>query len=317
MPDRAEIIRQATLKARKNFERFDKKQEKEILSIFRNAISNVEIEITGFARKGKIPPTRLNILLNNITIEVKKIRPKIANKIRAGMRESISLGMESGYYAFNAVINKSDLKIKPGIGTSYIGRDGKIRRFDARLERYSESSWATINEEAFESLIRFRPAGLTLSDQIWRITLDAEQNIRRQVTAGVLQGKGPLKLARELTPFFVDPLKPGRGVYSSAYKNAVRLARTEYARAYNEGTIRYANQKTWIDGYISHTTSANPAPYDKSVDGKFFPKESPPNIPYHPNCMCYAEPHYVQDDRPSMATFINRSNQLPQTVKNI
>jgi hypothetical protein len=69
----------------------------------------------------------------------------------------------------------------------------------------------------------------------------------------------------------------------------MRVTRTEYARAYHEGIIRYAKEKPIIKGYISHVTSNNPGPVDIANDGKFFPKDKPPGIPYHPNCMCYAE----------------------------
>ena len=90
--------------------------------------------------------------------------------------------------------------------------------------------------------------------------------------------------------------RPGVGVSRSAYKNALRVSRTELARAYNEGTVRYGKEKAWIKGWISRVTSGNPAPYDASVDGQFFPKDDPPPIPYHPNCVCYAE--LVTDDTP-------------------
>jgi len=83
---------------------------------------------------------------------------------------------------------------------------------------------------------------------------------------------------------------PGRGVYRSAYKNAMRLARTEMARAYSEGTIRYGQSKDWIDGWIWRNGGpAEDIPCQE--DGTFFPKSDPPTIPVHPNCMCFLELH--------------------------
>jgi len=156
---------------------------------------------------------------------------------------------------------------------------------------------------------------ITFSQKVWDITWDAEKLIRNRVNTGVLLGESVNKVARDIRPYLAEPnarfhrvrkdgklvlskpakaYHPGRGVYRSAYRNARRLARTEYARAFHEGTVRYVQKKNWLKGFISRVGSDNPAPYDEYVSGKFFPKDSPPMIPYHPNCMCYAEPVFAE-----------------------
>ena len=75
----------------------------------------------------------------------------------------------------------------------------------------------------------------------------------------------------------------------SSYKNALRLVRTEMSRAYSEGIYRYGALREWIVGYRSRIASSDPGEVDLANNGKFFPKDNPPPIPYHPNCVCYAE----------------------------
>jgi len=292
-----EIIRKATLLARKDWQVYTVAQEQEIYVIFSAAADQIERRVQQMIRAGKVPPFRLFQLHRVITEELTAIRPRLAIKIKAGMSGSVDYGIKTGIISMDKALGSTAKKVQ--IGSSYIGKDGKVRRYNPVQELYADSRWAKINGAAMDSLLRFKPSGITLSSRIWDITWQTEKILRQQLATSVLIGEGPAVLSRTIRNRLLMPetlrgiakreYHPGTGIYKSAYKNAMRVTRTEYATAYSEGTRRYAQEKTWIKGYISRVTSDNPAEYDASIDGEYFPKDSEPSPPYHPHCMCYLE----------------------------
>ena len=319
---RAKRIREATLKARHRWEDYTLAERQQIFDLLDRSADRIVAAMESLVVKGKYPPVRLTLLHRSIKSEMARLRPALQRRIKAGMSESINLGMESGIYTMLAA--GDDLKKRNiQIGTSHIAADGTVLRYRAGKEIYTDSTWARINGEAMDALLRFKPSGITLSRRVWDITWQAEKAMRQSLGTSVLIGESPARLSRIIRGHLAQPDKlfrrvrgkdgklklskpamlyhPGPGVYRSAFQNAVRLARTEYARAYTEGTLRYAAEKTWIKGYISHTTSGNPAPYDASIDGMYFPKGSQPAPPYHPNCMCYLELVYSESPKSEYA----------------
>src|SRR5690606_36428057 len=82
---------------------------------------------------------------------------------------------------------------------------------------------------------------------------------------------------------------PGRGIYRSSYKNAMRLARTETNMAYREAdNTRYATSQILL-GYEVRL-SANHPRYDicDHLKGEY-PKDFK-FVGWHPQCMCYTVP---------------------------
>jgi len=316
-----ETIRQAVLNARKDWLHYTIKQEREIYALLSGAADRIQKLLAKYAQEGKLPPGRLVSLLgsefnpapDSIRGIIRQIRPDLRMLAKNGMRQSINFGMQTYIYALQAQTLPKNAKL--GIGSSFIGKDGKIRAYDVSKELWKDSLWGRINSDAMDFLMRTQYGRITFSNRVWDITWDAEKLIRNRINTGVLLGESVDKVGREIRPYLAEPYArfhrvrkdgklvlskparayhPGRGVYRSAFQNSRRLVRTEYARAYNEGMVRYVKRKTWLKGWISRVGSDNPAPYDASVDGSFFPKDSPPEIPYHPNCMCYAEPVFAE-----------------------
>jgi len=304
---KTELIQQATINARNSWVDYHLAQEKEIYQVFNQTANEIAKRIERYSVQGKMVPGRLKLLLGNIKDEMDRLRPRLMGKLKTGMRQSIDYGIKSGIEGVRGVLPD---RYKLGIGSSFIGKDGKMRRFDAKIEKYQDSMWAKINGDALDFLARYSPLGITLSDRIWDISWQAEKAIRNRIQMGILSGESASKLSRDIRGFLGEPERlyrrvrkggrlmlskpaavyhPGMGVSRSSYKNAIRLVRTEYARAYTEGTYRYGAQKTWIKGYIFRTASGNPCPMCADLDGVYFPKENPPPIPVHPNCFCYAE----------------------------
>jgi hypothetical protein len=166
-------------------------------------------------------------------------------------------------------------------------------------EVYKDSKWGKINKNAMAALIKNPSAGITLSDRVWDLTWAAEKAMRARLQMAVLQGDSAARLSRDIRGLLSQPLTlrgkvkaayhPGSGVYKSAYQNAMRFARTEYNRAFSEGTFRYAQDKDWVQGYIWHTGGSNPCEDCAALDGTEYEKGNEPSIPLHPNCECWIE----------------------------
>ena len=310
---RTELIRITTLNARNDFIKYTIVQEKEILALFEHTASNIIKRIEYSTYQGVIPNARLVLLLENVTKEIRLLNPKLALKIRSQMRRSIDFGMISGIKTANAIGLGNKFNIH--VGSSYIDVCGNVHRYNPTIHAYQNSRWATINGAAMDSLMKFRPSGLLFSKSVWDITYNSQKLIRNAIARTVLQGESPAKLSRLIRGFLNEPERlyrrvrtdgklvlskpaslyhPGMGVARSSYKNAMRLARSEMARAYHEGAIRYMKTKKWITGATWRTGSANPCLICSDMEGQFYRKDDIPMIP-HPNCVCYVEYVYQEE----------------------
>ena len=302
MPTQAEIIQNAVVRARNDWVNYTLVQEKEIYQLMDNTAKEIAQIINKRAVAGKIPIPRLNGLIKQISAEMDTLRSSLTGKIKRGMSKSVDFGLKTGIHGMEKVAPKT---LKVGIGSSFINKEGKVIRYNAAEEAFADSTWFKINRYAMDVLLRFQPAGDTLTSQVWDLTHASEKTIRNRIAMGVMAGESAPKLSRDIRGYLVQPetlrgrvraaYKPGPGVYKSAYKNAMRVARTEYARAYTEGMYRYGTHKDWIKGYIWRTASGDPCPICSDYDGQYFEKGMPPPIPVHPHCFCYPEP--VTDER--------------------
>jgi len=162
----------------------------------------------------------------------------------------------------------------------------------------------SIATEAAAITKSYNLGGITLSRRIWDVTWSSQKRIMTEIHLAVLRGdssavlakklKGFLGVSRKVTTGLATQIETAPGMYKSAYKNALRLARTEINRAYAHGVYRYGKSKKWIDGYIWRVASGNPCEDCLDNNGVFYPKEEPPEIPLHPHCMCYPEIHYTE-----------------------
>jgi len=306
---RAAIIQKATQRARKDWEHYTALQEKQIYRLFDNAASEISARLARYESMGKMPPSRLLLLQKQVKRQLTELRIGTKRIIKRAMSKSIDDAMKASIKAMDAVGLPSNYNIQ--IGSSFIGKDGIVRRYDVHKEVFATSTWAKINGNAMDAVMRFRPSGLTFSEDVWNLTWNAERAIRNRINTGILLGDSAAKVSRDIRGFLSEPHRlyrrvrkdgklvlskaakayhPGQGVYRSSYKSAMRLARTEMNRAYHEGAVRYAQQKDWIDGVIWRTGSGAPCPICSDMDGVFYPKNEIPAIP-HPQCMCHTDIH--------------------------
>ncbi len=292
MPDRADIIRAATEKARASFGSYVELQNRQLVDLYARYAADLQTQLLKAEREGKIPigsSTRLNDYVKGT---IPGFRKAIAGSIKRGISNAVDWGFKTQILSMNAagIANKLIQ-----LGTSFIGADGQVVRWNAAKETFVQSAWARMNTDAVNAVLAWKPGGLAFSDRVWDITWSTQKQIMSAIQKGVVQGTSAADLARDIRKFLVQPetlrgkklaaLEPGVGVYRSSYKNALRLASTELNRAFNEATVRYAQRKTWIAGFIWRAGSYEPceelcAP---NVD-KFFDKDEAPLLPAHPHC---------------------------------
>ena len=303
-----EIIRQATLKARAEFDAFFVSQQVKMMEYFEQAAIKLDMEIYRRAASGLKGDYLLGIRAE-VHKTIAKLRTQINAHIKSGMAHSVDYGMMSGIKGLESVL---PAKYKIGLGNSWIDKANNVHRYNAALELYSQSTWFRINAQAMEHLIRFNPSGIMFSESIWKNLAVTQQQLRSTIIRGLIIGESPAQLSKDIRGFLHEPEKlfrrvkykktgklrlskaaseyhPGQGVYRSSYMNAMRVSVTEYARAYSEGTIRYAESKNWIKGYIWRTGGLNPCADCLDLEGQYFKKGEQVGIPLHPLCKCWYE----------------------------
>jgi hypothetical protein len=217
--------------------------------------------------------------------------------------------------------DKTDLIVKDyikGLSISEAAKDGLfLRNFDALKE--------------FQKRVQ---RGFSVSERIWQTTREMKTQMELYLQSGMSAGRSAAQISRDVRGFLKDPdtrfrrlrdpetgeLKPskpmknyhpGRGKYRSAYKNAVRLTRTETNMAY-----RLSDQARWrktdfITGYEVKLSASHPE-YDicDSMIGQY-----PKNFVFsgwHANCYCFSVPVMLNKDQ--FAQYIN-TNKIPAVKK--
>ncbi len=167
------------------------------------------------------------------------------------------------------------------------------------------SIWAEANRALLTTV-----DGIELSAKIWNIDQTSLAAMRQFISETMFGQKNPAALYAQMKSFLLMPNvdmrtrywrdffaqnPPGRGVYRSAYKNILRVIRTEANRAYRMATQLSAKQLSWVSGLQWMLSPAHPE-YDvcdsyANEDGYglgagVYPVGGLPDSG-HPHCICY------------------------------
>lgn len=117
-----------------------------------------------------------------------------------------------------------------------------------------------------------KEGGFTLSSRVWNLAGNAKKELEIIIQNGILEGKSADEISQSLRQYLNEPDKlfrrvrnketgelelskaarnyhPGQGVYRSAYKNALRLARTEINAAYRRAEWESYQNNPLVIGY--------------------------------------------------------------------
>lgn len=176
--------------------------------------------------------------------------------------------------------------------------------------------------------------GLSLSDRVWNIANQMLTEIDIMVQNAIKEGKSASDLAGELKHYLKEPARlfrrvrnpktgelewskaakdyhPGRGVYRSSYKNAMRLARTETNIAYRYAEWQSFQHNFMIKGFeIRLSNSGNSCPVCEELAGiypKWFLWTG-----WHPQCMCHMIPVQISREDLMERFWLRREGRLEE-----
>jgi hypothetical protein len=144
------------------------------------------------------------------------------------------------------------------------------------------------------------PNGYRLSRRIWRVGETTRLKIDAIISEGIRNGTPALQLARQLEQFLLPerrPLRTRRPYGTDASADAMRLARTEISRAYNESSYMAAVNNPYVArGDValspSHPRTDICDSYASIGMGGTrlrppYPLSECPIPPFHPHCICF------------------------------
>lgn len=179
-----------------------------------------------------------------------------------------------------------------------------------QLPAKTVKAWKHPHLEALGAFISRKEAGMNLSKRVWNLTQQFKNEMELALELGMGEGKSAAELSRDIRKYLQYPDKlfrrvrdksgalrlsktaaafhPGRGVYRSSYKNALRMTATE-----NNIANRAADHNRWqalpfVLGIEIHISNNHPTEDICDIfDGKRFPKDFK-FTGWHPWCRCYA-----------------------------
>lgn len=184
----------------------------------------------------------------------------------------------------------------------------------------SEQLRKLANSNAKAAFEQRRKRGLGLSDKIWQYTGQYKQELEMALDIGIGEGKSAQALSREVRRYLKQPnmlfrkvrdkhgvlhlskrakaYHPGRGVYRSSAKNALRMVATETNIAYRSADYLNTKASPWIVGIRIVLSNNHTCKDSQDVAQPFtdicdklagrYPKDFK-FTGWHPNCRCHIE----------------------------
>lgn len=199
------------------------------------------------------------------------------------------------------------------------------------------------NLDALEAFQKRKIGGMNLSGRIWEYTEDFQRQMEVSIDTALLEGKSAHKLALSVQELLKNPdalfrrvrdendelrmskameaYHPGPGRYRSAYKNAMRLARSEINMAYRASDSQTAQDFDCIVGIeinLSNNHTCNGKPFEDICDelkGKY-----PKNFIFtgwHPQCRCFITYILKTDDEFWADLEADENNESVNTVHDV
>lgn len=222
--------------------------------------------------------------------EMNALMQDLSNSLQANIED----GDEESWTLSNT---KNDAMVSSIIGKS-------------KLPAETISQWKHPHLEALSAFIDRKEAGMDLSKRVWNLSEQFKSEMELALELGMGQGKSAAELSRDIRKYLVYPDKlfrrvrdksgalrlskaaeafhPGRGVYRSSYKNALRMTATENNIAYRTADHNRWQTLPFVLGIETRISNNHPATdICDTFDGVQFPKDFK-FTGWHPWCRCYA-----------------------------
>lgn len=182
----------------------------------------------------------------------------------------------------------------------------------------SPTAYMGRNEEALKAFQSRKVNGFTVSERVWKYTDTLKTDLESAIDAALEKGTSAAQLSRNIKQYLNDPdarfrrirtkwgnlrpsanqiaYNPGQGVYASANKNAMRLARTEINKAYRTADHTRWQQMDMVVGYRIQTSPRSitaVCPICEQLAG-VYPKNFK-FVGFHIQCRCVCIPILCSD----------------------
>lgn len=273
---------EAVLKARRKLLKLNKKQEKELLNLYKELSNQLSKEILTCKTSSK--DAYLKKLSKIVDTNVQQLNFKLGNIVKGNI--------------------KSSSKIASEIETIYYKHTVK----DATLFAMFKSMPINTSRKTVSKLIQgnYYKDGKTLDSRLWNITKKNAKDIDTLIKVNILKGANANELARELDKY-INPNKILKartleaGISPNISYQAQRLARTSITHAFAETTIENAKNNPFNIGIKWNLSPSHSARMHGKTDicdeynGKVF---KPRDVPLqHPNCLCYLTEENMDIDK--------------------
>lgn len=259
------------------------------------------LAITRAAARGKIDPD------TPFSFDMYPSVQKEMQRITEQLAERVTVVIETGskkQWLF--ACDKNDAFISSIMDTSKLSK--------ARLKKMQDR-----NLDALAAFQGRKVDGMNLSQRVWNYVGQFKDQLENALDVGLGEGRSADELSRDVRQNLRDPNRlfrrvrdkrgnlvlskraaafhPGRGVYRSSYKNAMRLTRSEINMAYRESDWQRWQSLDFVVGFEIHRSNHEPlckcdtcaklvGRYPKTFKFKG----------WHPQCMCYATPVLMDEE---------------------
>ena len=274
--------------------------------------------VTPLLARYKKPPIVTDVWLMN-----KEIESAINSELRTLQRRMSEFMKSEAAAAWNLSADKSDAMVNGYIKDLAVSDIAKEGLFNRNLEALKEFQSRTVN-------------GLGLSDRVWKVCEQSKEQLELYMQSGLATGRSAANIAGDVKKYLKNPdarfrrvrdesgklvlskpmkdYHPGQGVYRSAYKNALRMTRTETNAAYRSADMERWKKIDFVKGYEVKLSNNHPAvdicDYLKGEYPKTFFFDG-----WHPNCYCYCVPVLPSQD--DFVTYLNNDKLPGSPIKGI
>lgn len=272
--------------------------DKQITKIYTNMLANCQKEINAFygryADKEGITIAEAKKRVSSMDIKAYEAKAKRYVKDKTFSKEA---NEEMRLYNATMRINRLEM-LKANIGLELIAGSDDLEKFmagilkgrtEAELKRQAGILGKTVtnNAQLAHSIVNASFHNATFSQRIWNNSAAMKADLDKLIQSGLIQGKNPNVLAKELQKYFIGEPRLKNGKKGAKYRAEV-LMRTELARVQTE-----AQKQSFIrNGFSQYQFIVNGNCCDicRDIAGKVFdvdkmmPGENAP--PVHPLCRC-------------------------------
>ena len=259
------------------------------------------LAITRAAARGKIDPD------TPFSFDMYPSVQKEMQRITEQLAERVTVVIETGskkQWLF--ACDKNDAFISSIMDTSKVSK--------ARLKKMQDR-----NLDALAAFQGRKVDGMNLSQRVWKYVGQFKDQLENALDVGLGEGRSADELSRDVRQNLLDPNRlfrrvrdkrgnlvlskaarafhPGRGVYRSSYKNAMRLTRSEINMAYRESDWQRWQSLDFVVGFEIHRS--NHEPLCKCDTCEKLVGRYPKTFKFkgwHPQCMCYATPVLMDEE---------------------